>query len=79
MVETYARFETSLTGERQSGFGAGPLGFVELQVQAGPGHLFAALSWSSAQVVASTFQLESGGPAVTALAKRGVRRFAARP
>lgn len=58
---TYARYSTSLTGERSVAWGPHALGFVGLTLAVGPGHFFLEAGYTWAPVNAPAFRVETGG------------------
>ncbi len=63
-VATYARFNTSLTQDTATRWGFGGLGFLQGTFAAGPGQVFADVSYSVAAVDGASYHLEAGGVAV---------------
>lgn len=58
---TWARYSTTLTGERTQAFGPSALGFVAGTLSVGPGHFFLELGYTWAPVSGAGFRAETGG------------------
>ncbi len=61
-VATLGRFENTLAGPEQVGWGFGGVGFVTGAWALGPGQAFLELSWAYAPVETADFRLDAGGP-----------------
>jgi hypothetical protein len=61
-VATLGRFDNSLAGPEQVGWGLGGLGFLSGAWAIGPGQAFLELSWAWAPVETDDFRLDAGGP-----------------
>jgi hypothetical protein len=71
-VATYARFQNSLAGAEQQGWGFGGVAFAAGVLALGRGHAFVELSYSYAPVETADYRLDAGGPAVTAGYRLGI-------
>jgi hypothetical protein len=65
-IATFARFENTLAGPGQSGWGLGGVAFASGAMALGLGQAFLELSYAYAPVETDAFRLDAGGPAVMA-------------
>ena len=72
-VATWARFDSTLAGAVQQGWGLGWMGFVDLGWALGPGQALLEVSYGSAVVETDDYRLDPGG--VSALASYRVGLF----